>query len=70
MQKVNKYFDDFCDYLHNTEPQIFDEFCKNVNCETHYLYDFLKQFVSKYEKFVDQKENEDRIDYLCENPPI
>lgn len=66
MSNVDKYFDDFYDYLHKVEPQVFDEICKNTNCETHFLHDFLKRFISKYEEFVDKKEIEDYIEYLCE----
>lgn len=72
MSNVDKYFDDFCAYLGKVDPYIYDRICKNVHDETHQLCprNILKSILTRYENFVEQKENEERIDYLCENPPI
>lgn len=72
MSNVDKYFDDFCVYLGKVDPHIYDQICKAVHHETHHLClrDILKSILTRYEDFVEQKENEDRIDYLCENPMI
>lgn len=67
MLNIDKHFDDFCDYLHENELQVFDEICKIANGDIHFLKDFLKRFISKYEEFVDKIENKEHIEYLCEH---